>query len=238
MRHIIIIYIQLYVSEIYPVSLMQNLTIYLIITCMKKSLFAFFAFTTLFFTSDVFSQARIGVKGALNLATMKVEDESGIKSILSPQAGLVVYSNLENPLFVQSGLLYNVKGAKGEVFEGEEAKITYSFLEIPLNVGFQIPLGGSVKVSPYVGGYAGYALSGKLKLGGITFDLFDLDFGDLEEEEYDPKRLDFGANVGVGLHFNDRVIISAQYAHGLANLGDSEVKNQTRTFSAGLTFLF
>ncbi len=206
---------------------------------MKKSLFAFaFAFTALFFTSDVFSQARIGVKGALNLATMKAEGESDIKNIFAPQAGVVVYSNLENPLFVQSGLLYNVKGAKGDAFEGEEAKITYSFLEIPLNVGFQIPVGDYLKVSPYVGGYAGYALTGKLKLGGITFDIFDLDLEGLEEEEYDPKRLDFGANVGVGLHFNDRVIISAQYAHGLANLGDPDAKNQTRTFSAGLTFLF
>lgn len=204
---------------------------------MKKSLYAFaFAFTALFFSSEVFSQARIGVKGALNLANIKVEDETGEKSLIAPQAGIVVYSNLENPLFVQSGLLYNVKGAKGDAWGDEEAKISYSFLEIPLNVGFQIPIGESFKVSPYVGGFAGYALSGKLKVGGISIDLFDLD--DLEEEEYDPKRLDFGANVGVGLHFNDRVIISAQYAHGLSNLGDDLAKAYTRTLSAGLTFLF
>src|SRR5690606_17637444 len=118
-----------------------------------------FAITALFCTSDVFSQARIGVKGALNIANIKAgEDNSDIKSIFAPQAGVVVYSNLENPLFVQSGLLYTVKGAKGEAFEGEEAKVMYSFLEVPLNVGFQIPVGRSLKVSPYVGGFAGYAI--------------------------------------------------------------------------------
>lgn len=204
---------------------------------MKKSIFAF-ALLLLFSSTAVFSQARIGVKGALNMASLKAEDnEEFIKSIFAPQAGLVVYSNLENPIFVQSGLLYNVKGAKGED-ENIDVKLTYSFLELPLNIGFQLPVSSSVKVSPYVGGFVGYALTGKAKLGGITFDLFDTDFGDLEEEEYDPKRLDYGANVGVGLHFNDRVIISVQYSHGLANLADNDLKNQTRTLSAGLTFLF
>jgi len=207
---------------------------------MKKSIFALaFAFTALLMTSDVFSQARIGVKGALNMATMRGEgDNSEVKAIYAPQAGLVVYSNLENPLFVQSGLLYSIKGAQGVGFEDEKVKITYSFLEVPLNIGFQLPISESFKVSPYVGGYAGYALTGKLKFGGVTFDIFDLDLDDLEDVEYDPKRLDYGLNAGVGLHFNDRVIISAQYAHGLANLGNADAKTRTRTLSAGLTFLF
>lgn len=204
---------------------------------MRKTLIAF-AFTALFFSSDVFSQARIGIKGALNLANINVEGESGNKTLFAPQAGVVVYSNLENPLFIQSGLLYNVKGAKGEAWGDTDAKLSYSFLEIPLNVGFQLPVTDALKISPYAGAYAGYALSGKVKIGGISIDIFDTDLGDLEDEEYDPKRLDFGANLGVGLHFNDRVIISAQYSHGLANLGDDMTKSYTRTFSAGLSFLF
>lgn len=206
---------------------------------MKKSLFVFIlAVTTLSFSTDAFSQARIGVKGALNLANINVEGETGNKTLFAPQAGIVVYSNLENPLFVQSGLFYNVKGAKGEAWGDTDAQISYSFLEIPLNVGFQLPVGDAFKISPYVGAYAGYALSGKVKVGGLSIDIFDTDLGDLGEEEYDSKRLDFGANAGVGLHFNDRIIISAQYSHGLANLGDDMGKAFTRTFSAGLTFLF
>lgn len=202
---------------------------------MKKSLLSFiFAVTGLFFASDAFSQVKIGVRGAVNIANVKGQDDTESKSIIAPQAGLVVYSNLENPLFVQSGLFYTVKGAKADL-EGEEAKVTYSFLEIPLNVGFQIPVGESIKVSPYVGGFAGYALSGKLKFGGVSFDLFN---DDLTEEGYDPERLDFGANVGLGLHFNNRVILSAQYSHGFANLGDDVDKANSRTISAGLTFLF
>lgn len=202
---------------------------------MKKSLLSFgFAITALFFASDAFSQARIGVRGALNIANLNTEGETE-KNLLAPQAGLAVYSNLENALFLQSGLFYTVKGASGEIYEGEDAKLMYSFLELPVNVGFQIPVGESIKVSPYVGGFVGYALTGKVKVGGITVDLFDTD---LSEDDYDPKRLDYGANVGVGVHFNNRFIISAQYSHGLANLGDDEFKTTTRTISAGLTFLF
>lgn len=151
------------------------------------------------------------------------------------------YTNLENPLFLQSGLLYSIKGAKEEE-AGTKAQIMYSFLELPVNVGFQIPVGESIKISPYVGGYAGYALTGKLKVGGVTFDLFDLDniFDPDEPAEpgSDPKRLDYGANAGVGVHVNNRFIISAQYSHGLANLGDDALKITTRNISAGLTFLF
>ncbi len=208
---------------------------------MKKLLFVLVAFV-FFCTSDLFAQVRIGVKGGVNYGTVTQEIETDlVKRIFGPQAGLVVYSSLDNPLFVQSGVLYSVKGAKMDGLEDEDlgdldVKVTYNFVEVPLNIGFQIPVGGSVKVSPYVGGFAGYAISGKLKMGGVTFDIFDLD--DLEEEGADPKRFDYGANAGLGLHFNDRVIFSAQYSHGLANIGDPDGKVQTRTLSAGLSFLF
>lgn len=200
---------------------------------MKKSLLSFtVAIMALFFTSDAFSQARIGVKGALNIANIKADDETG-DHLFAPQAGLVVYSNLENALFLQSGLLYTVKGAQEEE-AGEKIQLMYSFLELPVNVGFQIPVGESIKVGPYVGGFVGYALTGKLKGGGITIDLFDNDL-----IGGDPKRLDYGANAGLGVHVNNRFIISAQYSHGLANLSDDgAVKTTTQTISAGLTFLF
>jgi len=188
--------------------------------------------TALFFASDAYSQVRVGVKGALNMANIHSDGETA-DYLMAPQAGVVVYTNLENALFLQSGLLYSVKGAK-ESLEGEKVQLMYSFLELPVNVGFQIPVGESIKVSPFIGGFAGYALSGKLKGGGITIDLFDKDL-----VEGDPKRLDYGANAGLGVHINNRFIISGQYSHGLANLSeDGEAKTNTRTISAGLTFLF
>lgn len=99
-----------------------------------------------------------------------------------------------------------------------------------------IPLGEGFKISPYAGAYGGYALNGKFKWGDISADMYK---NDSEEDMLDDKRFDYGANLGVGFLFGNKVVLSAQYSHGLANLsGDSDVKINTRALSAGLTFLF
>lgn len=203
-----------------------------------KRVFFFLAFALVSsISSESLAQVRLGVKGALNLANLSAEGTTASKALLAPQAGIVLYSSLENPLFFQTGLLYNVKGAKDSE-SGVDVQINYSFLELPVNVGFQIPVTSSIKVSPYAGAYVGYAFKGTAKIGGLSFDIFDTDLGDIGEEEFDAKRMDFGANIGVGLHFNNRIILSGQYSHGLANLSSDPDKVNTRTTSLGLTFLF
>jgi hypothetical protein len=191
-----------------------------------------------FICSLTYGQAKFGIKLAGNMANIHTDQSTpGIefKSQFLPQGGFVVYSDLSKPLFVQSGLLFNQKGTS--VTAGtDDIKLTYSFLELPVNVGFQIPISDGFKIAPYVGGFVGYALMGKMKIGGMTFDLFDEET--TEESITNDDRLDYGANAGVGLHIGKRVIVSGQYSHGLKNLADGDEKVQTRTISAGLTFLF
>ena len=62
---------------------------------MKKSLLSFaFAFMALFFASDAFSQVRVGVKGALNIANLHPSEGEKLDNLFAPQAGLVIYTNL------------------------------------------------------------------------------------------------------------------------------------------------
>jgi hypothetical protein len=185
-----------------------------------------------------FGQAKFGIKVAGNMSNIHMSPSFPgveLKAQYLPQGGLVFYSDLSKPLFIQSGLLFNQKGTS--LTDGsDDIKLTYSFLELPVNVGFQIPISESFKIAPYVGGYAGYALMGKLKIAGMTFDLFDDEL--TEESITTDERLDYGANAGLGLHIGKRVIVSGQYSHGLKNLAEGDEKVQTRTISAGLTFLF
>lgn len=194
---------------------------------MKKSLFAFLLLiTTVSFSKRAFAQGHFGVKAGVGLANLKTTEGTG-DNLFSYQAGVVYYTNLDNPLFFQTGVSYTAKGLK-ETYLGETAKFIYDFIEIPLNVGYQIPVGNYLKISPFVGAFAAYALTAKLKGSGTTINLFDKSFG------ADPDRFDFGANFGVGVHVNNKIIVSAQYSHGLTNLNDVK----TRATTLGLTYLF
>ncbi|MFS0490715.1 porin family protein [Leadbetterella byssophila] len=198
-------------------------------------------------SATTFAQSRFGVKVGGNMANIKFgETLPGVelKSIFTPQAGLVYYSDLSKPLFVQTGLFFNQKGTSMNIddpivsafFGDSKIKVTYSFVELPINVGYQIPVGDNFAIAPFVGGFVGYAVMGKAKIGSITYDLFD------DEEAEDlisaKDRLDYGVNAGLGFHIGKRLIISGQYSHGLANLSDEDPKVNTQTITAGLTFLF
>lgn len=202
---------------------------------MKKSIYVIaLLFFTVLLSTKSFAQGHFGVKGGVNLANLNNKDFEG-DALIGYQAGVVYYSNSENPLYFQTGLLYNLKGTKISLL-GDATKMNLNFLEIPVNVGFKIPLGETLAISPFVGVYAGYAISGKQKYDGESFDLFEKD----EDGEVLLKRFDLGGNVGLGLHLGNRAILTGQYSHGLANLNNlaDESKVTTRTSTLGLTFLF
>lgn len=202
---------------------------------MKKSIYAIVVlFATIFLTTKTFAQGHFGVKGGASLTNLHAEGEKG-DALIGYQAGIVYYSNSEIPLYFQTGLLYNTKGTKVSLFS-EDIKTVFGFLEVPLNIGYKIPVGESFAISPFIGAFAGYALTGKGKFAGESINLFDKDL--LEEGETLPKRFDFGGNVGLGLHLGERVIVTGQYSHGLGNLNDGDPKLTTRATTLGLTFLF
>ena len=194
----------------------------------------------LLFSIKGFSQARVGIKAAGNFSKMAINQEPNTDAIFGPNLGIVVYSNTDKLVFLQSGLLYSTKGSKvnlkNDYLDLGEISYRINFLELPINVGVNIPLGQNLKISPYAGAYGGYALNGKFKWGDISADMYK---NESEEDILQANRLDYGANLGVGVVFGNRVILSGQYSHGLANLSDSDnSKVNTRAISAGLTFLF
>lgn len=218
--------------------------IHLLETCnfllMKKQLLAAaFTFSTLFTFKESTAQVQVGIRGGFN-STNYTDTELNNKSGFN--AGIVAYSNLEKPLFFQSGLLFNQKGAQVNLL-GFKSKFEFNYLEIPLNVGYSFPVGNMVKVAPYAGPYIAYAINAHQKTGGEKVDLFKDSkvYDDYLDPDYSiefsskPKRVDFGANVGVGLHFGNKIIVNGQYNQGLTNI-IFDSKNKGLSF--GLTYLF
>lgn len=209
---------------------------------------------TAFIAQNIFAQITIAPEAGINLSNISIKDENGNKEDFSSKPGLRagVYVNIPvaSGFFIQPGLLYSMKGAQESStisFLGytASAKITMSmnYLEVPLNLGYDLDLGNAGGLFATAGPYLGYGLSGKTKtsveMTGMPDqdDESDIDFGSGEDEA---KRLDFGLNFGAGYRTPFGVYGRVQYGLGLTNLSnsnsDASIKHKGWAFSVGYAF--
>ncbi len=190
--------------------------------------------------SSAFSQVNFGIRGGLNFPSMK-SDLSEFKTTFGVKAGIVMYTNLDNPFYFQTGLVYNGKGGSTtnlkETRDGQEAKFNYNNLEMPLNFGFQFQTGNSdLKIAPYGGFYGSYCMNGKVRINnGDPQGLFSGN-----ETNLDYNRFDAGVNLGLNFNIANAWMITGQYQLGLANqlkdAGDNSLTH--RAFSIGFDYIF
>ena len=173
-----------------------------------------------------------GIKGGVNFANMSFSvDQFDVspKSITGFHLGLVSDFKLQESLHFNTGLLYSLKGTKGEM-EGESGSIKINYLEIPLNLAYKFSINESSDFFIQAGPYLAYALNGKEKGGGETYDL---EFG---TDNW--KRLDFGLGFGGGVEFGS-FVTSLNYQLGLANLADDpDVKAKNKVFQISVAYMF
>jgi hypothetical protein len=192
--------------------------------------------------TTVQAQVKFGPKAGVNFSTMTFKS-SGVgfdpNVLVGFHAGVVSEIPLTDVLKFQPGVLYSMKGSNYEIVS-EEMSFSPAFLEIPLNLMYEIDLEGK-KLGLFAGPYLAYGVGGKAKAMGFSEDLT---FGTGEDDIMKP--LDFGINFGVGLNLNN-FIISAQYGLGLSNLAnevafdsevETDVKMNLRVFGLSLAYLF
>jgi hypothetical protein len=186
--------------------------------------------------SNMQAQVKFGPKAGLNLSTMTLS-YMGVSIdptiLIGFNVGVLSEIPLSGNLSIQPAILYSTKGSKFSVMS-EEMQISPSFIEIPVNVVYKFDL-GSIKVFLNAGPYAAYGIGGKVDSGGESADIV---FG--TEETDDMKPMDFGLNIGAGIEIS-RIIISANYGLGLANLApvttdDEEFKTKVIGFSVAYLF--
>ena len=213
-------------------------------------------FVTLFTFSFLNSYAQsFGFKGGLNLSKMLIaDDDETYSDEFDIQPGFHVGPIVELPvnemISIESGLLLNTKGFRGEDSEtfGDDmyeyktvANILY--VDIPVTAKARFDVGG-MKVFGNFGPYVGVALSGKAENestfnGETEKDTYDFEIGS-DEEEDDIRRLDFGLLIGAGVEINS-IQIGVSYGYGLANVSayredGNEIKNRVIGVSLGYMF--
>ncbi|MEA5403152.1 porin family protein [Arcicella sp. DC2W] len=191
---------------------------------MNKKLLLILSLIAFSFASK--AQTRFGIKAGGNLANASVS-AGGVsfdsKPITSFHVGAVVEAQLADRLYLEPKLLFSQKGFKDvNVLGVISLKSTYSYIELPVNVVYEVvdylTIGG--------GPYLGYALGGQSIVTDKSTNKSESQ--DIEFGEGGMKRLDYGLNFTVGYEVIDGLRISANYSLGLVNIdngGSSSIKN-------------
>jgi hypothetical protein len=165
------------------------------------------------FTAAQAQDARMGVKGGLNVSNLYVDDVNDENSRIGFSAGF--YGQiLSNEFFaIQPELLYSTKGSENEYdgFIDQNVKFNLNYLEVPVLAVFKL---GKV-AELHAGGYGGYLLNANIDYSGDVFNGGE----DLDRDNF--NTFDYGLVGGLGLNFGD-VQIGTRYNYGLAKLAKTD----------------
>lgn len=192
----------------------------------------------------------IGLKGGINFASAATDYTNvNIKSITGYNAGLVLGGLMgkSNVLF-ETSFLYSTKGYN--CFPDEtpgSRKTQLNYIEWPVNFGYRIKLTDNFHLSPVIGFYSAYALSGKetyeATSNGIKGSISkDIKFGDKVGEYI---KWDLGLNCGLNVDYKG-FQVSARYIPGIGpvdpnqKIGNVTAHGETssRVISVSVAYLF
>ncbi|MBR1687137.1 MAG: PorT family protein [Prevotella sp.] len=154
-----------------------------------------------------------GLRLGLALSSVNSDDQrlngSGTQSGLNFGAAMGFGLSNSVPVFLETGLYYTEKGGKGT---NNGTKFTYdlNYLELPVVVKYGIELDNDFTLQPFVGGYFGIGISGKVKnfAERAATSSFDSEYF---------KRLDGGLRLGCGVEYQ-MMYAELAYDLGLANI--------------------
>ncbi|QBQ42422.1 porin family protein [Sphingobacterium psychroaquaticum] len=208
-----------------------------------RNLFLTSSFLFLLFGGAVSAQTTFGVRAGLNLPKLQITADGSAASYTSDAAAnfyLGGYANLPvgGNFAVQPGVTLQRKGGKFKTdgvveFPGGKGTITFTSIEVPVNLVYTIPVANSGAFLINAGPYVGVNVSAKAKAGNVSEKL------ELGSNEEQASRLDYGLNFGGGYQLVNGLTINVGYGLGLQNLLNVDaVQMKNRVWSVGLGFSF
>lgn len=197
-----------------------------------------------FISLAVTAQVKFGAQIGGNVANVVGEaDNKAIvtKSKFGVTIGLVAQIPLAKTVLFRPELNFIQKGYSGDI-TGATIEGTFNFFEIPFNLVFDVPAGGSSTLFFGGGPSLGFGVSGNYKYGTESQKIkFDGATSSTDSYEH-LKGTDFGGNLLAGIKMNGGVCISLGYAIGFTNLipgtntADGSLKTNGLNFKLGYLF--
>ena len=172
----------------------------------------------------------IGFKIGPTFSKLDVEDVDGdaIDNLTSFGGGGFIRFGMGG-LNLQAEVLAITKGMSVEdVIGNEDAEFELTYVEIPVTAVFALGRGPYLFAGPFVG----FEVSCTGSFGDLS--------GECDENDGSRNEMDFGVTGGLGIQFPlgpGSLLLEGRYAHGLANLNDSDTAGEdgdvkTRYFGA------
>jgi hypothetical protein len=185
---------------------------------------AFVILAALFLINSSYGQVRFGLKAGGNLANIDGFDKTKMKLGLS--AGPALQVKLANVFFLQTELLYSIKGTRSDSMQSSDAKLNLNYINLPILIGYRAAPNFSIKLGPEIG----HLLSAESEVHGNTTDITDL-----------YQSFDFGADLGLAYTFK-KIALDLRYNYGFKDLldrangtgtasGSDDVSNRVLQFS-------
>lgn len=183
-------------------------------------------------SKSVSADPTFGIKGGVNA-------KYGLTSRVSLQAGIFYVGKGYKD---KNDISYTVPGTTTTVTQKNENKISIDYLELPINVQYNVHDKDGAGIFVFAGPYLGYAFGGKEKMNthittnGVTVDnetTRNLDIGSDDSNDGvlpkgdDWKAFDYGAQIGVGYTLPIGLYFRAQYQMGFADVRPNDLGNST-----------
>ena len=212
---------------------------------MKKIIFVLFVIV---FFIETPAQFKYGIEAGLNFATIKGSYPQKLSNTTGILIGINGSYNFFDFLSIESGLYLSQKGVTRILFSDIQGIETYNYLEVPLNLKYDLPIVESGKTFVFAGAYGANLLS-----AGVRPDnegqSSSVNIGDILPS------WDYGLNFGLGQSFyisSGMMNIRVKYSLGLATLdkaysvikygatftsdGSNKLNNSVFAISLGYTF--
>lgn len=159
------------------------------------------------------SNARVGIKGGLNVSNLYIDDVDDENPRFGFHAGVYGQILSSDVFAIQPEILFSTKGTRTEYNElgaSGDAKFNLNYLDIPVLAVFKLGEAAEIHVGPYFS----YLLSANVDVDG------DIDgYEDIDRDNF--NAWDYGLAAGVGFNLGNAQI-GARYNYGLQKLAKSD----------------
>lgn len=132
-------------------------------------------------------------------------------------------------VFFETGLYYTSKGACDygdwwdydyEYDHNRTMRMTLNYIQMPVLFGYTKNVSRRVALKGFLGGYAAFCTSGKMKQDNLSYDVFGsgMKYVELLGGGGNLKRFDAGLRMGLGVELAKHYSLSFGYEQGLYNI--------------------
>lgn len=166
---------------------------------MKKLLLV--AAIAVFGSANVTAQdIKFGIKGGLNFANISGDNTSELQLVTSFNFGVMSEISITDKFSFQPEILFS---GQGYSFKNDDKLVALNYINVPLMAKYYVIKGLSLEVGPQIG-----------FLASAKYESIDV------KDNF--KKVDFGANVGLGYKLNNGLNFGTRYNFGISDINNIE----------------